>query len=126
MLFAPSSSGESIRLSLPERDKRVDGRRAPRRPPAGDQRHPEHYERHRSDREQFAPGCDRGGSLQPPYEHHSAQPANEQRPPEQAQALLGDAAWSWLHPDRPEPRDRWAPGPALAELTAVVDALEKI
>jgi hypothetical protein len=46
--------------------------------------------------------------------------------PEAAQRLLGDAAWSWLRPDRPEPRDRWAPGPPLAELTAVIDALERI
>ena len=35
-------------------------------------------------------------------------------------------AWEWLRPDRPEPRDRWAPGPPFAELTAVVDALERI
>lgn len=48
------------------------------------------------------------------------------RRPEDAHALLGDAAWSWLRPDRPEPKDRWAPGPPLAELTAVVDALERI
>jgi hypothetical protein len=46
--------------------------------------------------------------------------------PDAAQALLGDTAWSWLRPDRPEPRDRWAPGPPLAELTAVIDALERI
>jgi hypothetical protein len=48
------------------------------------------------------------------------------RRPEDARALLGDAAWSWLRPDRTEPKNRWAPGPPLAELTAVVDALEKI
>jgi hypothetical protein len=46
--------------------------------------------------------------------------------PEAAHALLGDAAWSWLRPDRPEPKDRWAPGPPIAELTAVVDAIERI
>ncbi len=46
--------------------------------------------------------------------------------PEEAHTLLGDAAWSWLRPDRVEPTDRWAPGPPLAELTAVVDALERI
>jgi hypothetical protein len=49
----------------------------------------------------------------------------EQRP-DDAHELLGDAAWSWLRPDCPEPRDRWGPGPPLAELTAVVDALERI
>jgi hypothetical protein len=46
--------------------------------------------------------------------------------PEEAHVLLGDAAWSWLRPDLVEPKDRWAPGPPLAELTAVVDALERI
>lgn len=46
--------------------------------------------------------------------------------PEDAQALLGETAWSWLRPDRPEPRDRWAPGPPITELTTVVDALERI
>jgi hypothetical protein len=48
------------------------------------------------------------------------------RRPEDAHALLGDAAWSWLRPDCPEPKDRWSPGPPIAELTAVVDALERI
>jgi hypothetical protein len=46
--------------------------------------------------------------------------------PEAAQRLLGEDAWAWLRPDRLEPRDRWAPGPPLAELRAVVDALERI
>ena len=46
--------------------------------------------------------------------------------PEEAHALLGDPAWEWLRPERPEPRDRWSPGPPLAELTAVVDAVERI
>jgi hypothetical protein len=46
--------------------------------------------------------------------------------PQDARVLLGEAAWSWLRPDRTEPRDRWAPGPPLAELTAVVDAVERI
>jgi len=46
--------------------------------------------------------------------------------PEEAHALLGDTAWEWLRPERPEPRDRWAPGPPLEELTAVVDAVERI
>jgi hypothetical protein len=48
------------------------------------------------------------------------------RRPEAVQRLLGEDAWSWLRPDRPEPRDRWGPGPPLAELTAVVDALERL
>ena len=46
--------------------------------------------------------------------------------PAEAQALLGDAAWAWVRPDRVEPRDRWASGPPIAELTAVIDALERI
>jgi hypothetical protein len=46
--------------------------------------------------------------------------------PEEARVLLGETAWSWLRPDRPEPRDRWAPGPPITELTTVVDALERI
>ncbi len=46
--------------------------------------------------------------------------------PESAASILGATAWSWLRADRPEPRDRWAPGPPLAELTAVVDAIEGI
>ena len=46
--------------------------------------------------------------------------------PDAARRLLGDEAWEWLRQDRPEPRDRWAPGPPLAELRGVVDALERI
>ena len=48
------------------------------------------------------------------------------RRPEDARALLGDTAWSWLRPDRPEPVDRWGAGPPITELTAIVDALERI
>jgi hypothetical protein len=46
--------------------------------------------------------------------------------PEAAAAIVGDNAWAWLRPDRPEPRDRWAPGPKLGELTQLVDAIERI
>jgi hypothetical protein len=46
--------------------------------------------------------------------------------PAEARKLVGDNAWSWLRPDRPEPTDRWAPGPPIAELTAIIDALERI
>jgi hypothetical protein len=48
------------------------------------------------------------------------------RRPDAARQLLGEEAWEWLRPERPEPRDRWAPGPPLAELRGVVDALERI
>jgi hypothetical protein len=46
--------------------------------------------------------------------------------PAEAEKLVGPEAWEWLRPDRNEPRDRWAPGPPVEELTAVVDALERI
>ena len=46
--------------------------------------------------------------------------------PDAAAAIVGDAAWAWLRPDRPEPRDRWAPGPPIGELRALVDAIESI
>jgi len=45
---------------------------------------------------------------------------------EDSRAILGETTWSWLRPDRPEPRDRWGPGPPIAELAAVVGALERI
>jgi hypothetical protein len=46
--------------------------------------------------------------------------------PDAARKLLGEEAWEWLRPERPEPRDRWASGPPLSELRGVVDALERI
>ena len=49
-----------------------------------------------------------------------------ERRPDDAAKHLGPQAWEWLRPDRPEPRDRWAPGPPLSELTGVVEALERI
>ena len=48
------------------------------------------------------------------------------RRPDEAAKIVGPQAWEWLRPDRQEPRDRWAPGPPMAELSSVVDALEKI
>jgi hypothetical protein len=48
------------------------------------------------------------------------------RRPEEAAKIVGPQAWEWLRPDRQEPRDRWAPGPPMAELSSVVDALERI
>jgi hypothetical protein len=48
------------------------------------------------------------------------------RRPEAAEKIVGPQAWEWLRPDRKEPRDRWAPGPPIAELNSVVDALERI
>lgn len=48
------------------------------------------------------------------------------RRPAEAEKLVGPEAWSWLRPDRIEPRNRWAPGPPIEELDAVVAALERI
>jgi hypothetical protein len=48
------------------------------------------------------------------------------RRPDAAAVILGDTTWSWLRPDKPEPRDRWAPGPPLSELREVVDVIERI
>ncbi len=46
--------------------------------------------------------------------------------PDTAEEILGGQAWSMLKPDLEAPKDRWAPGPPLPELRAVVDALERI
>jgi hypothetical protein len=43
-----------------------------------------------------------------------------------ARAVLGDAAWELLRPDREPPRDRNAPGLAPDELGRVVGVLERI
>jgi hypothetical protein len=48
------------------------------------------------------------------------------RRPDAAERLLGEEGWGLLRADRPEPRDRWAPGPPIAELRGIVDALERI
>jgi hypothetical protein len=48
------------------------------------------------------------------------------RRPDEVAKIVGPQAWEWLRPDRQEPRDRWAPGPPMAELSSVVDALERI
>ncbi|HEY7208336.1 MAG TPA: hypothetical protein VH416_08835 [Gaiellaceae bacterium] len=48
------------------------------------------------------------------------------RRPEAARALLGDEAWELLRPDRPAPADRQAKGIGRAQLTRIVDVLERI
>jgi hypothetical protein len=40
--------------------------------------------------------------------------------------LLPADGWELLHPDRPEPRDREAPGIPLPRLRAIVEALERL
>jgi hypothetical protein len=46
--------------------------------------------------------------------------------PEAARPLVGPAAWDLVRPDREPPTDRLGPGSTLAEVTAAVDALERI
>jgi hypothetical protein len=46
--------------------------------------------------------------------------------PDAAAMILGETAWAWLRADRPEPKDRWAPGPKIGELRALVDAIDRI
>ena len=48
------------------------------------------------------------------------------RRPAEAERLVGAQAWSWLRPDREEPRDRWTPGPPTGDLAALVETLERI
>jgi hypothetical protein len=48
------------------------------------------------------------------------------RRPEAARQLLGDDAWQFLRPDRPEPHDHDDPGIPMRQLRAVVDKLEKL
>jgi len=46
--------------------------------------------------------------------------------PERARAALGDEAWELLRPDRPEPRERNAPGLPLRQVRALLDRLERL
>jgi hypothetical protein len=46
--------------------------------------------------------------------------------PERARALLGPGVWDLVRPEREGPEDRSAPGISLAELRAMVDALEAV
>ena len=48
------------------------------------------------------------------------------RRPDAARALLGDAAWELLRPDRPAPEDRNAPGLPMRRIRDVVDTLERL
>jgi len=43
-----------------------------------------------------------------------------------ARGLVGAQAWELVRPERPPPEDRLARGPALPELTRVIDELEAI
>ena len=48
------------------------------------------------------------------------------RRPDAARTLLGEDAWELLRPDRPEPRDRNAPGITMRQVRDVVATLERL
>jgi hypothetical protein len=48
------------------------------------------------------------------------------REPGRARELIPARAWAVVDPDRRPPEDRLAPGPTVAEISAVVDELERI
>jgi hypothetical protein len=48
------------------------------------------------------------------------------RDPERARALLGEAAWELLRPDRDPPRDTRERGIRLRELQSLIETLEKL
>jgi hypothetical protein len=49
-----------------------------------------------------------------------------ERHPDAACAVLDPALWELVRPDREVPRDRHGPGLSMAELRAVMDALDRI
>jgi hypothetical protein len=49
-----------------------------------------------------------------------------ERQPEAARALLGEEAWEWLRPDRPEPADRFGRGVPRDRVTAVIELVESL
>jgi len=52
--------------------------------------------------------------------------ALEQMPESIARQLLGDRLWEIVRPDRPFPEDRHGPGISPHDLSAVVEALERL
>jgi hypothetical protein len=48
------------------------------------------------------------------------------RRPEAARALLGEHAWEWLRPDRPEPADRFDPGVPREHVAALIERVESL
>jgi hypothetical protein len=48
------------------------------------------------------------------------------RRPDAARALLGEEAWEWLRPDRPEPVDRFSHGVPRERVTALIDRVESL
>ena len=49
-----------------------------------------------------------------------------ERRPEAAQALLGEEAWEWLRPDRPEPVDRFGRGVPRECVAALIERVEAL
>jgi hypothetical protein len=48
------------------------------------------------------------------------------RRPDAARALLGEEAWEWLRPDRPEPADRFGRGVPRATVAALIERVESL
>ena len=48
------------------------------------------------------------------------------RRPDAAQALLGEEAWEWLRPDRPEPVDRFGRGVPRERVAALIERVESL
>ncbi len=46
--------------------------------------------------------------------------------PDVARALLGEEAWEYLRPDRPEPVDRHGPGPSRDTIAALIGRVESL
>jgi hypothetical protein len=49
-----------------------------------------------------------------------------ERRPDAARAALGEDAWGWLRPDRPEPADRFDPGVPREEVVALIERIEAL
>jgi hypothetical protein len=48
------------------------------------------------------------------------------RRPDAARALLGEEAWEWIRPDRPEPADRFGRGIPREQVVAVIERVESL
>ena len=49
-----------------------------------------------------------------------------ERRPDAARAALGEEAWEWLRPDRPEPDDRFAPGVPREQVEHLIATVESL
>jgi hypothetical protein len=49
-----------------------------------------------------------------------------ERSPDAARAAIGDEAWKWLRPDRPEPEDRFDRGIPREQLEHVIATVESL